>query len=49
MSSTVVNPGDPYTPNLPKEVLWLEHASFAGNNIGEIFYGAQSIHHSAKL
>jgi len=47
-NSTAVNPSDPYAPNLPSEVIWLEHAAFAGNNIGEIFYGAQPFHHPAR-
>ena len=40
--------GNPYAPNLPSSVIWLEHAAFAGNNIGEIFYGAYFIYHSAQ-
>ncbi|KAJ7454058.1 hypothetical protein B0H11DRAFT_1875547 [Mycena galericulata] len=31
--------GNPYAPQEPANVLWLEHASFAGNNLGEICYG----------
>ena len=49
MSSSTVSPADSYTPNLPAEIIWLEHASFAGNNIGEIFYGAHRVYHSARL
>lgn len=48
LSQTMSSPsqsGNPYAPNLPSDVIWLEHASFAGNNIGEIFYGAYLIHH----
>ena len=38
--STQTMSSNPYAPNLPSDVIWLEHAAFAGNNIGEIFYGA---------
>ena len=40
--------GNPYAPKLPSHVIWLEHAAFTGNNIGEIFYGTHLIHHSAN-
>ena len=39
------NSSNPYAPKISPEFLWMEHAAFAGDNLGEIFYGAHLINH----